>query len=225
MNIVEDFISLFFPRFCVSCRRSLYKAERMICTHCLTDVAKTGSHKESPNFIEQKFHGRVALTSACSYLYFQQDGIAQQLLHHLKYKNLPQLGVEMGQRYGAELSNYIVDKQIDFIVPVPLHYKKLKKRGYNQSAQIATGLSEVTGIPMLDALKRIKSTTTQTAKNRVERWKNVSQIFEISNPKINQKRILLVDDVITTGATIEACAQVLLDADCQVAVLSLAAAK
>lgn len=188
-------------------------------------MAKTNSHHERKNFIEAKFYGRVELLFGWSYLYFHQEGIAQKLLHRLKYNNMPEIGVELGRMYASEIIQLLQKQQLDAIVPVPLHYKKLKKRGYNQSEKFAEGISSITGIPVITALSRTQSTETQTAKNRLERWNNVNSIFKIIKEEIHGKRVLLVDDVITTGATIEACASVLVKANCQVAVLSLATVK
>ena len=225
VNILEDFISLFFPKYCVTCRRSLYTKENLICTHCFVNVAKTNSHNEKPNFIEEKFYGRVNLGSAWAYFFFQQQGIAQDILHHIKYKNFPELAEELGRRYALELKKKLDDACFDYIVPVPLYYKKFKKRGYNQSEKFANGLSENSLIPTLNALRRLNDSETQTAKTRVERWRNVKGIFELQKEEIKDKKILLVDDVITTGATIEACSKVLLDEGCVVSVLALAAAR
>lgn len=188
-------------------------------------MAKTNSHKFEDNFIEAKFYGRVELLFAWSYLYFHQDGIAQKLLHYLKYKNTPDVGIELGKRYAYEIKSVLENYHLDMIIPVPLHFKRLKKRGYNQSEKFAQGISLVTGIPVINGLKRTKATSTQTAKNRVERWSNVDNIFKIDKEEIKGKRVLLVDDVITTGATIEACVQELENANCKVGVLAIGTAK
>ncbi|MEQ8925135.1 MAG: ComF family protein [Fulvivirga sp.] len=224
MRILEDFISLFFPNFCLSCNRALYKQERLVCTHCISEAAKTNSHLERENFIKRKFNGKIQIENAWSYLYFQQGGIAQKLIHHLKYENRPELGVELGKRYAIAIKQIIYQDKPDYIVPVPLHYKKLKKRGYNQSEEFAKGLSEVLGVPFTNALERKVATETQTAKTRMARWENVNTIFTLKENLVN-KHILLVDDVITTGATIEACAQTLINNGCRVTLVTLASVR
>ncbi|QSE98150.1 ComF family protein [Fulvivirga lutea] len=225
MRILEDFISLFFPNFCLGCNRSLYKQERLVCAHCISEAAKTNTHLEHDNFIKRKFDGKIQVENAWSYFYFQKDGIAQNLIHHLKYENRPELGVELGKRYASVLKEVINLNKPDYIVPVPLHFKKLKKRGYNQSAEFAKGLSQVLEIPYLNGLERKIATETQTAKSRMQRWENVNTIFGVIDDSVVKKHILLVDDVITTGATIEACAQILIDAGCKVTIATLASVR
>lgn len=193
--------------------------------NCITNVAKTNSHQISNNFIEQKFYGRVQIESAWSYYYFQPQGIAQRIIHHLKYENCPELGVELGKRYGQELREIVKKSEIDVILPVPLHFKKYKIRGYNQSECIAQGMSIALEIPVKNAIKRNKQTESQTSKSRIQRWNNVDSIFEIVDNSIDGKNVLLVDDVITTGATLEACVQSLKTNNCNVYIATIAAAK
>lgn len=188
-------------------------------------MAKTNSHLEEENFIEKKFYGKVQIEKAWSFLYFQQHGIAQKVIHHLKYENCQEVGVILGRRYGLDIKENLAKLSLDYIVPVPLHFKKLKSRGYNQSEMFAKGISESLEIPLLDALKRNKPTQTQTSKTRIERWQNVERIFSIKDQSIAGKKVLLVDDVVTTGSTLESCAETLLENNCQVYVATLAAAK
>ncbi len=188
-------------------------------------MAKTNSHKEKVNVIDSKFYGKLPVENVWSYFYLQKNGIAEKLIYHLKYANMPQLGIELGLKYGKELLISGKIMNYDFIVPVPLHYKKLKIRGYNQSTKFSEGLSESLNIPVVEALNRKVATETQTSKSRLARWKNVNSIFEISNDSINGKSILLVDDVVTTGATLEACGNVLIDKGCRLSIITLASAK
>lgn len=226
MKILADFISLFFPRYCISCYKSLYRDEKFVCLHCLNEVAKTHTHKTKDNFIERKFYGKVPLKFAYAYLYFQQSGVAQNIIHHIKYEGREELAHEMGKRYALEIKEILDEFSIDYLTPVPLHRKKQKIRGYNQSMKICEGMNEVLNIPILDVLERSKETATQTKKSRIQRWRNVDNIFKVKeHDAIEGKTIVIVDDVITTGATLEACINALLKHDCNVGVLALAAAK
>lgn len=188
-------------------------------------MAKTNSHKHEINFLERKFHGSCDLLFAYSYLYFQKSGIAQKVIHHIKYEGRDDLAIEMGKRYGLELKPYVSGFEIEAIVPVPLHKKKLKIRGYNQSMKLAEGLSSSLEIPVIDGLNRNIETSTQTRKSRVQRWQNVESVFSLADHSVINKRVVLVDDVITTGATIESCAQFLINNGCEVGLISLASAK
>ncbi len=224
--MIDDFISLFFPRFCLGCNGTLLKGEKHVCIYCYTNVESTNSHLEKDNFIKQKFYGKVNVSKALAYFVFLKGGIVQHLLHNLKYENQPDLGVELGIRYAAELLNYSEVWPFELIVPVPLHRSKLKLRGYNQSEEFAKGLASTLNTPINSALRRIKATTTQTSKSRLERWKNVHQIFEVIDKEVVGKHILLVDDVITTGSTLESCVQVLIEAGAsEVSVMAIAAAR
>ena len=200
----------------------------MICLRCDYEFPKTESHLNSDNYIAAKFYGKVYLHDAVAYYKFSKSGKVQRVLHRLKYHNRPELGELIGRRYGHELGKLNFQSGYDMIVPVPLHKSKLKRRGYNQSAVFAAGLGEALGIPIREyALRRIVKTSTQTRKSRIERWQNVDNIFEVPlSEEILDKRILLVDDVITTGATLESCVRALLDSGCKsVGVAAIAAAK
>ncbi|WP_246205934.1 ComF family protein [Fulvivirga aurantia] len=163
-----------------------------------------------------------------AYYKFERKGRLQRVLHQLKYSNRPEVGNLIGEWYGRELEDLELPNLYDVIVPVPLHKTKLRRRGYNQSAQFAEGLSKSLNIPIdLSLLKRTKKTATQTKKTRVERWQNVEEIFKVSKKKkLTDLRVILVDDVITTGSTIESCAIALLGAGAaSVGVIAIAAAK
>lgn len=214
LNYFEDLISLVFPEICNACGKSLYKHENMLCNVCKVKLPYTNFHLEEDNPIEKVFWGRIPIEKAGAYLYFHKGNRVQQLMHRFKYKGKKEIGEYIGNLYGNELlkNNYLSDA--DLIIPVPLHPEKHKKRGYNQSEYFAKGLSNSLQIPFnKDILIRAIASSTQTKKNRFERWQNVSTIFKIENlENITNKHVILVDDVITTGATVEACANILLKA-------------
>jgi ComF family protein len=215
-GILMDFVSLFYPRYCFACTRALMKGEDGLCTHCLSQLPKTNHHLHRENPIMNRLTGRLQLEHAFTFLRFRKGGMVQKLLHELKYHNQPALGVKIGMLYGRDLKEAGLEKSFDVIIPVPLHEARKRKRGYNQSAKFAEGLSEALNVPWEESVSvRLQSTHTQTRKNRADRWANVSDAFSISKmEQVNGKRVLLVDDVITTGATLEACGQHLLSSHC-----------
>lgn len=208
LNIITDFIGLFFPNVCYSCNATLLKSEEIICTKCLAELPRTNFHKEKDNPVSQLFWGKIEIHAATTFYYFKKGSKFQDLIHHLKYHGKKEIGYILGKHLGFEMKSSELFADIDFVVPVPLHPKKEKKRGYNQSEWIASGIAEALGVKTeTKTVFRNIETETQTKKNRLERWKNVESIFELRDIKIfENKHILLVDDVITTGATIEACA-------------------
>lgn len=212
-NYLSDFVALLFPELCYACGESLVSHEDILCTDCLYNLPYTNFHRLPDNIVAQQFWGKVKLESAYSLFYFIKGGKVQQLMHNLKYNNAPQIGNKLGQIAGQQLSQSESFKNIDAIIPVPLHKSRLRKRGYNQSAQFAEGLAESMGKQMvIDNLIRTKATVTQTHKSRFERAENMQQVFAVNNVKaLENKNILLVDDVLTTGATLEACAAALLE--------------
>jgi len=216
MGILTDFISLFFPRYCLACSESLVKGEEILCTNCLLELPKTNYHLLQENPIEEKLFGRIPVRHGWAFLKFKKRGTVQHLLHQLKYNNHPEIGIVLGKVFGKALLDAGFDQSFELIVPVPLHRSRLLKRGYNQSSKFAEGLSSSLKIPWDESITiRRGKTATQTKKSRVQRWENVKDVFTVSqSAAISGKRILLVDDVITTGATLEACGQHLIAAGC-----------
>ena len=215
-DLCGDFVTLFFPNYCLGCSTSLFKGEEILCTRCIRDLPKTKYHEQADNIISARFGGRLPLKHAMAFLKFRKLGIVQHLLHQLKYNNHPEVGVRLGKLYGKDLAESGHAKEFDLIVPIPLHDSRKRMRGYNQSAKFAEGLSASLQVPWDDSIVvRKTKTATQTRKSKMERWENVKDVFQIKQPdKIINKKILLVDDVMTTGATLEACGQQLLNHGC-----------
>jgi ComF family protein len=208
----RSLLHLFFPYRCCGCGTDLISEDILFCIHCQADLPLTQFEFFSSNPIEKIFWGRTDIQAASAFLYFTGGSSVQHSLHLLKYRGRKEIGIYFGKRIGAALieSNRFTDCEV--IVPLPLFSSREKKRGYNQATMIAEGITQKLKIPVVnDAIFRIKKTETQTHKSRVERWKNMESTFEIGNSgKIMGKHILLVDDVITTGASLEACAAILL---------------
>jgi ComF family protein len=225
LKAFSDLFNLFFPRKCNHCGNNLDKTESEICKKCLFEIPKTNFHADTENPVNKTFWGRVNIEQATSAFYFTKKSILQNLLHHIKYHNKKELAAELGKYLGNELSTVENYQTCDVIIPVPLHPIKRKKRGYNQSEWIAKGISEKMNIPVNTAvLKRHVNSKSQTKKNRAERWENVRAAFSVQTSKdFPYKHVLLVDDVITTGATLEACAaQLLENLSIKVSIASLA---
>ncbi|MDP4207424.1 MAG: ComF family protein [Bacteroidota bacterium] len=224
MSILSNLLNLFYPRLCAACDDTLYRNEPFLCTGCHYNLPRTNFHKNDENDVAKIFWGRVPVQYATAFYHFQKGGLVQNLMHKLKYKGQKEIGSELGKIIGKELcqSNF---NEVDVIVPVPLHKSKLRKRGYNQSECIAVGIAEAMNKPMdISTLYRAKANATQTRKHRFERWTNVESIFALKHPEtIANKHILIVDDVVTTGATLEACANALLQAEnVKVSIVTLA---
>jgi ComF family protein len=224
-RLIQQFIALLYPRQCESCGASLHRHEQVLCLNCLYHLPRTGYWKETGNSVEQLFWGKIRLEHVCALFFFNKGSRYRRLLHKLKYKGKKQIGIELGRRLGMELNAAALYQTVDTIIPVPLHPKKQRLRGYNQSEQIAIGIAETTGWTLdTHSLCRQEFTSTQTRKTRLDRWQNVAEVFAIKRPgEVQGKHVLLVDDVITTGATIEACAQHLVNIEgCRVSVAALA---
>lgn len=215
-EIVQDFLSLIYPNPCLACLNTLVKGEDIICSHCLLDMPKTNFHKQSINPLHDRLSLRFPLRHAFAYYYFKKGSKVQELLHQLKYRQHPEIGQKIGRVLAQELVDQKLEKAFDLIVPVPLHPSRKRSRGYNQSEEFAKGISEGLHIPYVDSfIKRTVKTPTQTRKSKLSRWQNVSEVFEMKkDEEVKGRRILLVDDVVTTGATLEACSLSLLRAGC-----------
>lgn len=213
-RILHDFFALLFPDLCRACADSLVAGEKYICTACLYDLPYTDFHLYADNIVARLFWGRVPCHAAMAMLYFRKGSRVQQLIHQLKYKDQTDLGITLGKMLGERLAMHADYHQAEVILPVPLHPKKERSRGYNQSRTIADGIALVLQLPVSSSyLLRERQTSTQTKKNRYRRFENMKSVFAVPNPQtLAGKHVLLVDDVITTGATLEACTQVLLEA-------------
>lgn|SRR5450759_2730067 len=211
-SLWDDFISLLFPRLCYACGNHLLRNEHLICTECYVVIPRTNYHTQNENPVEKLFWGRCMIQKAAAFSFYNKGSRIRNLIHNLKYKGIKEIGFELGRIYGKSLkaSGFVTD--IDLIIPVPLHPSKKRVRGFNQSDYISNGIGDATGLPVnTTSLARITVSATQTKRSRYERWTNVEGIFRVIDPEsIMGKHILLIDDVITTGSTIESCANELL---------------
>jgi len=211
-SIYSSALHLFYPHVCTGCGSDLLKENNLLCLRCINDLPHTNFAKFNNNPVEKIFWGRIPISAAHSEFYFAKESLLQHLIHQLKYKNNTDIGFYLGQMLGKTLLASNRFNNIDYLVPLPLYPDKERKRGYNQAAIICNGMSEVMNVPVLNGnITRQRFTETQTRKHRTERWENVAGSFVAKNPAaLKGKNILLVDDVITTGATLEACSSILL---------------
>lgn len=224
---IDALLNLLFPRSCVVCGGCLVKGEETVCTMCNSRMPRTNYHLQPDNEIEQRFWGKAEIERATSYFFYNKGSDYRHILFKLKYNGYKELGEVMGRYMANELLASDFFKGVDVVIPVPLHSKRKKVRGYNQSEWIALGISLATGIPMdLNTLVRSVSNNTQTRKSVFDRWDNVKDVFQVTSPeKIQGKHILLVDDVLTTGATLVSCATKLLESsDVKISIITLAVA-
>ena len=206
--MVKNLLNLFFPRVCLGCSNYLIEHESSICTSCRHDLPITNYHFNNNNAVKNVLYGRVNLSSATSLLHFSKKGIVQQLMHNLKYKGHEDIGELFGKWLGAELKSIGAYQSIDMVIPVPLHYTKLRKRGYNQVTKFGQEVAKALNAEFNDRiLQKVTKTKTQVFKTRLKRASNEDTVFSIAeHQELCSKHILLVDDIITTGATIELCA-------------------
>jgi ComF family protein len=209
--MIKNVLNLFFPKVCYACSNLLTDNEEHICTHCRHQLPVTNIHFENNNSVEKIFYGRVKIEHATALLKYEKKGIVQQLLHNLKYRGHETISTVLGKWLGNELKTIEAYNNIAIVIPVPLHKNKLRKRGYNQVANFGIEIANALNATYIDhVLIKTTSTKTQVFKNRLARWVNTKEIFDIkNNALIEGKHILLVDDIITTGATIEACVNML----------------
>jgi len=209
--ISTSLFHLFYPHNCIGCGSDVLENENFLCLECINNLPHTHFAMHANNPVEKIFWGRVAITAAMSEFYFSKASIIQNLIHEFKYKGNKKIGHYLGSLIGESLLNSN-RFHINAIIPLPLFEKKEKKRGYNQAEILCNGISEVMNIPIIkNNVIRIIPTETQTKKHRAERWQNVEKSFTVLQPEyLEGKHILLVDDVITTGATLEACASEIL---------------
>lgn len=211
-DLWDDFISLLFPRLCYACGNHLLRNERLICTGCYVAIPRTNYHLLDDNPVAQLFWGRCLIEKAAAFSFYSRGSRIRNLIHKLKYSGIKDIGYELGRIYAVSLKSSGFMAGVDMIIPVPLHPSKKRIRGFNQSEYISSGISDVTGLPLnTGSLIRTVLSATQTNRSRYDRWTNVDGIFSVTDEdSIRGKHILLVDDVITTGSTIESCVNELL---------------
>ncbi|MFI2741420.1 ComF family protein [Zhouia sp. PK063] len=226
VNILyNDIKSLLFPKICYACDSILTAYEIGLCTKCRHELPETNYHLYNNNPVEKMFYGRVPIEFAAAFLHFSKQNLTQKLIHHLKYKNTPQISSFLGEWYINRLESHDMLRSVDMVIPVPMHSKKFKKRGYNQVHGFAKAIASKTNITLRqDILFKENNNTSQTFKTRLARWSENNAEFAVNEKlDIQNKHFLLVDDVITTGATLENCAKQLLKyPNCKVSILVMA---
>ncbi len=207
MKPIRDIFELFFPKLCLHCEEQMHSNEEYVCLQCRFELPLANFSNQKGNDLEKTFYGRIHIDFATSLLMYQRKGITQHLIHQLKYKGKEELGTFFGSWLATELQTSERCPQFDFIVPVPLHAKKLKTRGYNQVTKFGQKIAETLEVPYNSSvLMRKLDSKTQTSKLRIERFKDLQEKFFITDTlQFENKHVLLVDDVVTTGATVEAC--------------------
>ncbi len=209
--MLRDLAYLFFPIYCAACDKPLYKNERLLCTTCRHILPLSNFHNVNAKKIEKVFYGRIKIENATSLFVFQKHGLVQNLIHNLKYRGREEIGIEIGRWLAEEISQNSDYQSIDAIIPVPLHKKRLRERGYNQVETFGVEIAKKLNVKYIDSvLKKNSYTSKQSKRGKLSRWVNTSETFGIQNESLlKNKHILLVDDIVTTGATIEACVNTL----------------
>lgn len=208
----KSLINLFFPKVCSGCRSVLMTNETVLCTSCRHEMPLTQYYLDTKNEAVKKFYGKVEIEHASAFLYFNKKGIVQELIHNLKYKGHEEIGTVLGNWYAEDLKELKLNNPFEVLIPVPLHPKKFKERGYNQVTAFGKALSESLNLTFDDTvLFRKKYSKTQSKKNLLGRSENIESIFDVHFSEQNHnKHFLIVDDVLTTGSTLEACSKALL---------------
>jgi len=222
-ELKNSLLHILFPHVCDGCGSDIVDEESSLCMKCIAEMPETNFHLHANNPVEKIFWGRLPIISATAQYYFVKESLMQRLMHQLKYKGNKELGKQLGRLMGYELQKTNRFNKPDYLIPLPLFASKEKRRGYNQATVLCEGIAEVMNIEIArDVIVRTQHTETQTKKGRIERWQNMEGKFEMTKPgKIQNKNILLVDDVITTGATLEACGHELLKASPKLSIVSL----
>ena len=225
MNLFDDILSIIFPQRCHICKGHLGEHEKFICQKCVDTLPYTMYHRILFNPVEQRFAGIIRFERATSLLIYTRNSDAAKIIHDFKYREFPSLATLMGMIMAKELYTSGFFNDIDCIIPVPLHFVKRLKRGYNQSRMLAKGVASVIDCHVATNLYARRHHSTQTAKNRYERWQNTTDTFSVKRPhQLEGKHILLIDDVCTTGATLIAAAQAILKIpNTKISILTLAA--
>lgn len=222
--MLKDFVELVFPTLCPVCEEPLPKSNALLCPVCFEGLPQTGFHDEQENPAKRVFYGRFDFHAVYSAFHFSKGNSVQHILHRIKYKGATALAEQLGEWYGTQLLKKNIIHADTLFVPVPLHPKKKYKRGYNQALHLAIGLAKACGGEAKECLQRNENSSSQTKKNRFARWENVENLFEpLNSVTISKQSVYLVDDVLTTGATLEACARAIrTTTDRQIQALTLA---
>lgn len=226
--MLYDFLNLIFPNRCRACERNLSRGEEVLCIRCKFSLPKTNFHRFHENPVVKHFWGKANVSNATALYFFHKGDRVQHLIHRLKYKGDQEIGLKLGNIFGNEIKHSEFYNDIDFLIPVPLHKSRRNSRGYNQSETIANGLNQSMHVKVeTNLLIRPFATETQTKKRRYNRYENMKEVFDLTNTQnFNNKHFLLVDDVITTGSTLAACAEKLLQINgCRVSIAALAYAQ
>lgn len=222
-STTDSFLHLVFPHVCAGCNTDLLDKTNMLCLHCLSSLPETNFHMHSGNPVEKLFWGRLPLAQGSAQYYFTKESLVQRVMHQFKYKGNKELGHFLGKLMGYQLIQSNRFSYMDVIIPLPLFPSKEKRRCFNQATVLCEGISEVLQIPVLkNVVRRTVFTESQTKKNRLERWQNMEGRFEVVNTEaIKGRNVLLVDDVVTTGATLEACGKALLASNAKLSIATL----
>lgn len=211
-TFIADFVSLIYPALCLNCEKTLHEDDRIICLTCKDKLPRTHSHLRDIPYLKERFYGRINPSNIYAFLHYKRKGIVQKLFYEFKYKGNKDIAILLGELFGQDIKDESFLKGENIVlVPVPLHPSKEKIRGYNQSEQICEGLANILKTPVdTTSLLRKRAGDSQTRKNRLARWESLQATFEVAENDLKEKHIVLVDDILTTGATLEVCYRELL---------------